>query len=51
MHRDSFVDDHVGQRQRTGKTLLGEQSLRVDAPPRATGFIWPALDDDLTSVG
>jgi hypothetical protein len=36
MHRDAVADDHVGQRHRTGKALLGEQSLRRDATARPT---------------
>jgi ABC-2 type transporter len=36
MHRDAVADDHVGQRHRTGKALLGEQSLRRNATARPT---------------
>ena len=50
MHRDAFADDHVGQRHRTGKALLGEQSLRRNAAARPTRFIVTTLDDDLASV-
>ena len=50
MHRDALADDHVGQWHRTGKTLLGEQSLRRNATACPTRFIDATLDDDLASV-
>jgi len=51
MHRDSVADDHVGQRHRTGKPLLGEQSLRRNATARPTRFIDATLHHDLASIG
>jgi hypothetical protein len=50
MYRDPLADDHVGQWHRTGKTSLGEQSLRCNATARPTRFIEATLDDDLASV-
>ena len=50
MHSDALADDHFGQRHRTGKALLGKQSLRRNATTRPTRFIDATLDDDLTSV-
>jgi hypothetical protein len=50
VRRESFPDDHVGQRQRAGKALLGEQSLRRDTTLRATPFIDATLHHDLASI-
>jgi hypothetical protein len=51
MHRDAVADDHVGQRHRTGKALLGEQSLRRNATARPTRFIDATLHHNLASIG
>jgi len=51
MHGDALADDRFGQGHRTGKALLGEQSLRRNATARTPRLIDATLDDDLASVG
>ena len=51
MHRDTVADDRGGERRRTGKALLGEQSLRRNASGRPTRFIDATLHHNLASIG
>jgi hypothetical protein len=51
VRRDSTIEDHVRQRQRTRKALRGKELLRPNTTRRSPRVICAALDDDLASIG
>jgi hypothetical protein len=50
MHREPRAEDHVGQRHRTRKALLGEQALCGNTMPRPPRLIGATLDDNLSPI-